>query len=83
MKYYDSSYYANEVETQSLEVWSYDEKYKTWDLEQLYFEIDGEYVEQDIDEYFGMLLYPDDECFVGLEMTAEEFNKLIGGFKNE
>lgn len=28
MKYYDSSYYANEVETQSLEVWSYDENIK-------------------------------------------------------
>lgn len=79
MKYYDSSYYANEVEIQSLEMWSYDEKYKTWDLEGLYFEIDGEYVEQDIDEYFGMLVYPDNELFVGLEITEEEFNKLIGG----
>nr|DAQ63843.1 MAG TPA: hypothetical protein [Caudoviricetes sp.] len=77
LQYFDSSYYVNEIDTPSLEVWSYDKKYKTWDLEGLYFEIDGEYVEQDIDEYFGMLVYPDNELFVGIEITEKEFNKLI------
>lgn len=66
--------------TPSLEAWWYDEKYRDWSLELLYFKTDDKYVRQDTDEYFGMLVYPDEKGFNGVEITDKEFHKLIGGY---
>lgn len=79
-KYFDSCFYNEEVEVQSLEVWSYDEEHECWDLEQMYFEIDDEYVEQDVDDVVGMMLSPNNTMFVGIEISEEQFNKMLGGF---
>lgn len=79
LRYFDSSFYDEEIETPSLEVWWYDEKYECWELEQLYFEIDDEYIEQDIDNVFEMMLNPSDVGHMGVEISEKEFNKMLGG----